>query len=283
MALFCIPLLPEIREESEPRGVEAFAYLDDISIVMPEITPSTVMVVLLLRPRLCESRYCQNPLSKTLVLPPKGHVPPPKETALLEGIGVRTGEGSGVKVVGVPTGNGAFAVNSTRGDSPATMGEKSNSRAFFRVCMPDKQSANIIATSSMVQRTSHIERVKWTRSCHYPRVRRANTSATWMLELLLSSFQGQRIDRRSEQPHSRGAPEVPEPLTIRARYLTRYNTSEKFVRATRPALVCASPKTNTWYMSKFFILAGGSSLKGTQLVRDLWPKKCNPYRGMAPL
>ena len=34
-ALFCMPLLPvlkRIREDFEPNGVEAFAYLDDISI-----------------------------------------------------------------------------------------------------------------------------------------------------------------------------------------------------------------------------------------------------------
>ena len=48
-----------------------------------------------------------------------------------------------------------------------------------------------------------------------------------------------------EQSHTKGAPEVPEPLTLGAQYLTRYNTWKKFVGATtRPALVCASPKTN---------------------------------------
>ena len=41
-ALFCMPLLPVLkrtREEFEQRGVEAFAYLDDISIGMMEMTP----------------------------------------------------------------------------------------------------------------------------------------------------------------------------------------------------------------------------------------------------
>ena len=48
-----------------------------------------------------------------------------------------------------------------------------------------------------------------------------------------------------EKPsHSRGVPEVPEPLLLGAQYLTRSNTWKKFVRATRPALVCARPKTN---------------------------------------
>ncbi|CAN0436358.1 unnamed protein product, partial [Laminaria digitata] len=44
-ALFCMPLLPVLkraREEFEPKGVEAFAYLDDISTGMMEITPDTV-------------------------------------------------------------------------------------------------------------------------------------------------------------------------------------------------------------------------------------------------
>ena len=48
LALFCIPLLPVlkwIREEFEPRGIEAFACLDDISIGMSEVTPDTVRVV----------------------------------------------------------------------------------------------------------------------------------------------------------------------------------------------------------------------------------------------
>ena len=47
-----------------------------------------------------------------------------------------------------------------------------------------------------------------------------------------------------EPSHSRGAPEIPEPLALLGvQYLTRYNVLRKFVRATRLALVCASPKT----------------------------------------
>ena len=42
----------------------------------------------------------------------------------------------------------------------------------------------------------------------------------------------------------KGAPEVPEPLTLGVQYLTRYNTWKNFVRATRPAIVCASPIMN---------------------------------------
>ena len=87
-ALFCMPLLPglkRIREEFEPRGVEAFAYLDDISISTPEITPYTVRVVLFLQHELCEIGIVINP-SKTVVLPLQGHVPTPKEITLLGGM-----------------------------------------------------------------------------------------------------------------------------------------------------------------------------------------------------
>ena len=81
-----------------------------------------------------------------------------------------------------------------------------------------------------------------------------------------------------EPSHSMGAPDVPEPLTLLgARHLTRYNTSKKFVRATRPALVCASPKTNIRVKIPSLLLV--PHLR-TQLVRSLWPKKCNAYRGV---
>ena len=74
------------------------------------------------------------------------------------------------------------------------------------------------------------------------------------------------------EPSHMGAPEVPEPLALGAQYLTRFNAWEKFVRATRPALVCASPNEN-------FIVTGLSSLKGAQLVRNLWLKSATPTVG----
>lgn len=46
---------------------------------------------------LCEVGIAINP-SKTVALPPKGHVPTREEIALLGGIGVRITEGSGIKV-----------------------------------------------------------------------------------------------------------------------------------------------------------------------------------------
>ena len=84
-ALLCVPLLrmlERIREGFEPLGVEALAYLDDISIGTSEITPDTVRVVPFLQHELCEIGIAMN-LSKKVALPPKGHVPTPEEIALL--------------------------------------------------------------------------------------------------------------------------------------------------------------------------------------------------------
>ena len=49
--------------------------------------------------------------------------------------------------------------------------------------MPDKQSANLIATSSMVKQTSYIERVM-DPDLSLPACQWAGTSAMWMLERL---------------------------------------------------------------------------------------------------
>ena len=47
-ALFCMPLLPVLkrtRAEFEPRGVEAFAYVDEIRIGIMEVPADTVEVL----------------------------------------------------------------------------------------------------------------------------------------------------------------------------------------------------------------------------------------------
>ena len=100
-ALFCIPLLPVLkrtRVEFESKGVGAFAYLDDISIGMIDITPDTVEIVPFLQRELPNIGIAIHP-SKTVALPPKGHAPMPEQFGLLEGIGVRIAERSEVKVV----------------------------------------------------------------------------------------------------------------------------------------------------------------------------------------
>ena len=97
-ALFFMPLLPVLkrtRADFEPRGVEAIAYLDGITMGMMEITPDTVEVVLFLQRELSNIGIAINP-SKTVALPPKGHVPTPEQIALLEGIGASIAERGGV-------------------------------------------------------------------------------------------------------------------------------------------------------------------------------------------
>ena len=75
-ALFCMPLLPVLkrtRAKFESRGIEAFAYLDYISIGMMETTPDTVEDVPFHQRELSNIGIAINP-SKTVALPPKGHV-----------------------------------------------------------------------------------------------------------------------------------------------------------------------------------------------------------------
>ena len=63
-ALFCMPLLAVLkrtRAEFEPRGVEAFDYLDYVGIGMMEITPDTVEVVPFLQRELSNIGIAINP------------------------------------------------------------------------------------------------------------------------------------------------------------------------------------------------------------------------------
>lgn len=210
-ALFCLPLRPvlmKVREEYEQQGVEAFAYLDDISVALQEITPSTVEVVTCIERELLERGVKLNP-GKTVALAPKGHVPTQEEISLLASVGVRIEDEGGIKVVGVPVGTDAFATETAIG-IVREGGAEQLARMLPR--MPDKQSANLIATGSMVQRTAYIERgvdPKMSQSA----CQRADNGALWMLENLLelpgtaeeSTFfeEGCPADRLTMLPHQR--------------------------------------------------------------------------------
>ena len=178
--LFCMPLLPVLkrtRAEFEPIGVEAFAYLDDISIGMMEITPDTVEVVLFLQRELSNIVIAINP-SKTVALPPKGHVLTPEQIALLEGIGVSIAERGGGKVVGVPIGTDEYARESVM---ELVRNGGAEQLAWMLLRMPDKQPANVIATGSMVQRTSYLERVMGP-ELSLAACKNADGNTLWMLE-----------------------------------------------------------------------------------------------------
>ena len=118
-----------------------------------EITPDTVEVVPFFQRKLSNIGIAINP-SKTVALPPKGHVPAPEQIALLEGIGVSIAECGGVKAVGVPIGTDEYARESTM-EVLRIGGAEQLARMLSH--MPDKQWANVIATGSMVQRT-YLER-----------------------------------------------------------------------------------------------------------------------------
>ena len=91
-ALFCMPLRPaltRVREEYESQGVEAYAYLDGITIAANETSPRTVGVVPFLERELKARGIYLNP-GKTVALAPKGYVTTPEEMSLLAGVGVRS-------------------------------------------------------------------------------------------------------------------------------------------------------------------------------------------------
>ena len=95
--MFCMPLmlvLKRARAEFEPRGVEAFTYLADIRFGM-EIAPDTAEVSTFLQRDLSNIGIALNP-SKTVVLPPKGHIPTAEQITLFGGIGVRIAGREGV-------------------------------------------------------------------------------------------------------------------------------------------------------------------------------------------
>ena len=121
-----------------------------------QVTPDTVKVVPFLQRELLSNILIAVDPSKTAALPPKGHVPMPGQFALLEGIDVSIAERGGVKVVGVPVRADEYARESAM-EVVRNGGTKQLARMLPRV--PDKQSANLIAAGSMVQRTSYLERV----------------------------------------------------------------------------------------------------------------------------
>ena len=81
--------------------------------------------------------------SNAVALPAKEHVPTLKENVLVEGVDVRIAERGGVKVVGVPIGTDEYAI-----EGAMEVAENDGAGQLVRMLlhMPDKQSANLIAT-----------------------------------------------------------------------------------------------------------------------------------------
>ena len=76
------------KEEFEREGVEAFAYMDHVFLGPMGITTNTIRASAFLRRG---SKYIGIVVntSKTVALPPKGHIPTAEEIALLESVDVR--------------------------------------------------------------------------------------------------------------------------------------------------------------------------------------------------
>ena len=97
-ATFCLavrPGLKRFREEFEGEGVEAFAYMDDVSLGLMEFTANTVRASAFLGRELDEAMLLRRP---------KAHVPMVEEISLPESIVVRITDEGGVTVIGVPIG-----------------------------------------------------------------------------------------------------------------------------------------------------------------------------------
>ena len=102
-AMFCLALRPRLkrlREEFEGEGVEAFVYMDDVSLGLTRITADTVRAFAFLRQEVEDIGIVVNP-DKTIALPPKGCAPTAEDVSLLESVDVHiageggTGDGGG--------------------------------------------------------------------------------------------------------------------------------------------------------------------------------------------
>ncbi|CAN0090495.1 unnamed protein product, partial [Laminaria digitata] len=105
-AMFCLALRPGLkrfRQEFEGEGVEAFAYMDDVSLGLMGITANTVRAIAFLLRKLDDIGIVVSH-AKTVALPPKGHAPTAEKISLLESVDVRISDEGRATVVSVPIG-----------------------------------------------------------------------------------------------------------------------------------------------------------------------------------
>ena len=84
-AMFCLALRPGLkrfREEYDGEGVEAFAFMQDVSFSLVRVTANTVGASAFLRRELVAIGIVLK-IAKTVALPPKGHAPTVEEISLL--------------------------------------------------------------------------------------------------------------------------------------------------------------------------------------------------------
>ena len=102
--MFCLafrPGLKRFREEFKKEGVEAFAYMDDVSPGLMRIAADTIRAFAFLRWELEDIGIVVN-RAKTIALPSKGYASTAEEILLLESFDVRIAGEGGATVVGVP-------------------------------------------------------------------------------------------------------------------------------------------------------------------------------------
>ena len=160
--------------------MEAFAYMDDISLGLTRITADTVRAFAFLWQELEDIGIVVN-AAKTVALPPKGHAPTAEEISLLESVDVSiTGEG-GATVVDVPIGTDKYVLDRAM-EVVRDGGADRLARCLAN--MPDKQAAALIAIESLGQRTSYLERALDMR-LSLEACRRADNGAQWAYEKIL--------------------------------------------------------------------------------------------------
>ena len=133
--------------------MEAFAYIDYVSLGLMRITADTVRPFAFLQRELKNVGNMLNP-AKTIALPPKGYAPT-AEISLLESVDVRIAGEGGATVVGVPLGTDEYVLDQAM-EVVRTGGADRLARCLAR--MPDKHTAALIAIESLGQRTSYLER-----------------------------------------------------------------------------------------------------------------------------
>ena len=141
--------------------MEAFAYMDDVSLGLTRITADMVRAFAFLRQELQDIGIVVNP-AKTVALPPKGHAPTAEEISLVESVDVSiTGEG-GATVVGVPIGTDEYVLDRAM-EVVRDGGADRLARCLAN--MPDKQAAALIAIEPS-GRGQVTWKGLWTRGCH---------------------------------------------------------------------------------------------------------------------
>ena len=148
---------------------------------MMGIIPYTVEVVPFLQRELSNIGIAINP-SKTVALPPEGNVPTPEQKSpFLKVLASASPNVEGLRWLGCPSAQ-MIREGERNGDIPKRGSGASLARMLWR--MPGKQSANLIATGSMMQRTSLLEHVKDPELSLAAR-QKEDGNALWLLEKLL--------------------------------------------------------------------------------------------------